>query len=180
MKKRIIICILASLFLFAAPAKAVYTIDLGSFEPVEYTYSNWGPTEPDTHNGGWGLFGSGGDNRPPGTPPTVDHKCKTVWGYLEGDPGSTWAWNDPVRSASVTFPEKIYSVTIRHLDGGSDDSLDIYVDGVLWGHYTGLQLSGEQWTVDTYSGTPGYTLTITASGPTGPYWNPYGQAGIEA
>ena len=172
MKKTFVtICALVVLLIAAAPAAATFTVDLGSNEPAQYILTNWGPVEPPTHPGGWGGFGSGGDNYVPPTAPTWDHLLRTVWGAVEN-----------TRDASITYPTPIYSVTIRNLDGGSNDSFKVEVDGVLWGTYAapapGKQF-GEQWFSTTFTGRSGSTLTITATGPQGPYFNPYGQLGID-
>ena len=126
MKNWIIICILASMFLFAAPAMAVYHVDFGSFEPVAYTYTNWGQLEPvPTSHGGYGGFGSGGDNYVSPTTPTLDHLCRMVWGSTASGEGTNDFW------AEITYPTPIDSATIRHLDGSQGDSFDVHVDGVL-------------------------------------------------
>jgi len=186
MKKLIVIAFAVGLLLAAVPAQAVptITVDLGTpaGETVPgVTLSNWGPIEPTTHPGGWGGFGSGGDNYVAPTTPTVDHLCRTVWGYPEG-PGTPGDPTDPATSASVTFSVPIELVALRHLDGGSNDSFAVYSDGVLWGSYSapaaGKQY-GEQWFETSFSGTPGYTLTIVCTAPAGKYWNHWGQLGID-
>ena len=154
---------LSILVAVAAPAEAVLTffVDLGTAAgEAGYTLTNWGPIEPTTHPGGWG--GIAGD------PASYDKRCRTVWGYVEN-----------TKDASITFPTPIVSATIRHLDGGSDDSFKVEVGGNLWGSYSALADVGEFWTVNSFFGTPGTTLTITCTGAAGPYWNPYGQVGID-
>ncbi len=65
MKRLITIFTAVSLILITSPAIAVvYTTDFGSWEPAAYIYINWGQLEPVTSGGGYGGFGSGGDNFP--------------------------------------------------------------------------------------------------------------------
>ena len=141
----------------------------------------WGPIEPDTHGGGWGGIGS-----EPG-------KCRTTWGFTEG--------LDPIppgpgcpRCAAITYS---YSVPVvptelemRVLDGGSDDSFTVTVDGNLVFTWVG-ELGGELWYVHDIDLTgigPDYlgmsmgtdhTVEICAVGPAGTYWSPYGQLGVD-
>jgi len=176
MKQLIIACMLVSLFLFAAPAKAVYMVDFGSWEPVAYTYTNWGQLEPVTSGGGYGDFGSGGDNYVAPTTPTLDHICRMVWGETASGEGDLDNW------AEITFPGNIDSVTIRHLDGSAGDSFEVYVDGALWGSYA-APASGktysEQWFETTFSGTPGSTLKIVITSPATNWRTNWGQLGID-
>ncbi|HLB72774.1 MAG TPA: PEP-CTERM sorting domain-containing protein [Sedimentisphaerales bacterium] len=147
----------------AAPAEAALTFlaDLGT-EAGEagYAPADWGPIEPTTHPGGWG--GIAGD------PASYDKRCRTVWGCIEN-----------TKAASIAFPTPIVSAAIRHLDGGSDDSFIVEVDGSLWGSYSAIPGVGDFWIVNSFSGVPGTTLTITCTAAAGPYWNPYGQVGID-
>jgi hypothetical protein len=187
--KKLVVFVAVALLVCAGSAQAVptLTVDLGTTagETVPgVTLSNWGPIEPTTHNGGYGGFGSGGDNYVAPTTPTVDHLCRTVWGYLEGS-GTPGDPTDPATSASVTFSVPIELVALRHLDGGSTDSFAVYVDGMQWGsNYNAPapnppKIYGEQWFETSFSGTPGYTLTIVCTAGAGKYWNPYGQLGID-
>ena len=163
MKKLKIIFIIFAAGLSAAQARAVLalSVDLGTAAgEAGYTLNNWGPVEPTTHPGGWG--GIAGD------PASYDKLCRTLWGYVEN-----------TRDASITFPTQIVSATVRHLDGLSNDSFRVEVDGNLWGSYSAVSGVGEFWTVSSFSGTPGTILTITCTGPAGQYFNPYGQVGID-
>ena len=178
MKKRITICILASLFLFAAPATATYLVDFGSWEPATFIYTNWGQLEPvPTNHGGYGGFGgTPGDNYVSPTTPTSDHVCAMVWGNTASGEGPTDYW------AEITYPTLINSVTIRHLDGVVGDDFDVHVDGVLWGHYTAgsnPKTWDEQWFETTFSGISGYTLKITATAPEEDWRTGWGQLGID-
>ncbi|MDD4830555.1 MAG: hypothetical protein PHR31_00200, partial [Candidatus Pacebacteria bacterium] len=73
--------------------------------------------------------------------------------------------------------KKIY---IRHLDGQTDDSFKVYVDGTLIDSYTDAY-STETWLtssfdVSSYTGTHEVKITLTAS-----HWesfDSYGQLGI--
>ena len=164
MRRQILIVagiVVLPVFCNCAEAALTFLVDLGTAAgEAGYTLTNWGPIEPTTHPGGWG--GIAGD------PASYDKRCRTVWGYVEN-----------TKAASITFPTPIVSATIRHLDGGSDDSFKVEVGGSLWGSYSAVPGVGEFWTVSSFSGTPGTTLTITCTGPAGPYWNPYGQVGID-
>jgi len=164
MKKLLVVALLALLVGgVAAKAGPVLLVDLGTVAgEAGYGLADWGPVEPTSHGGGWGGISS--------DPGSYDNLCRTVWGYTEGDAGV---------DASITFSLPIESVTIRHLDGGSDDSFTVEVDGNLWGSYPAVPGVGEFWTTNTFSGTPGTTLTLTCTGQAGPYWNPYGQLGID-
>ena len=164
MKKLLVVSVLA-LLVGGAPAKADMTLLVGLGTPAGeagYGLADWGPVEPTEHGGGWGGISS--------DPGSYDKLCRTVWGYAEGATGI---------DASITFPIPIESATIKHLDGGSDDSFTVEVDGNPWGSYTALPNLPEFWTTNTFSGTPGTTLTFTCTGIAGPYWNPYGQLGID-
>jgi hypothetical protein len=39
--------------------------------------------------------------------------------------------------------------------------------------------SGQQWFETSFSGAPGYTLTLVCTAPAGKYWNHWGQLGID-
>jgi hypothetical protein len=176
MKKLIITFTAMSLILVAAPAKALYKVDFGSWEPIAYAYTNWGELEPvPQSHGNYGGFGSLSDLYVLPTTPTLDYLCRMVWGNTASGNGPTDNW------AEITYPTPIDSVTIRHLDGQVGDDFDVHVDGVLWGHYTaGIGKSfTEQWFETTFSGTPGYTLKITATAPQAGWRTGWGQLGID-
>jgi hypothetical protein len=165
MKKLITTLVITILFLAATPAMAVFTVDLGTTNVISdpgITLNGWGEDEPNPiSHGGYGGFGPGptpGDNFSPPTTATWDHLCRMVWGNSEPA-----AYPDTNRSlhdwAEITYPLPIKSVTIRHLDGITTDSFDVYVDNVLWGSYID-QGPLEVWYEHTYSGTPGSTLRI--------------------
>ena len=145
----------------------------------------WGPIIPGVITGGYGGHGTSGGWR---------FRC--MWGYEEPDDGSPWA---PVgtgnREADVDLDfgsgagNKM--IGIWHLDGGSDDAFDVYVDGVGYtgdpatgtpaAHYTAVS-GGEAWFLDWYdlgALTGVHTITLMATGAPGTYWNHYGQVGIE-
>ena len=167
-----------------ALAAPTITVDLGTAagESVPgVTLSNWGPIEPTAHPGNWGGFGTGGDNYAAPTTPTVDHLCRTVWGYAEG-PGTPGDPTDPVTSASVTFPTPIQAVLLRHLDVERCDSFAVYCDGALWGSYAAPapgKTYVQQWFETSFSGAPGYTLTIVCTEPEGQYWDHWGQKAVD-
>lgn len=190
--KKTVIAFAVALLVCAGSAQAVptITVDLGttSGETVPgVILSNWGEVEPGggvppRGAGGYGGFGSGGDNYVAPTTPTVDHLCRMVWGYAEGSGTPGGDPTDPATSASVTFSVAIESVLLRHLDGASTDSFAVYCDGALWGSYSAPasgKTYGEQWFETSFSGDSGYTLTIVCTAGAGPYWSSYGQLGID-
>jgi hypothetical protein len=161
MKKIMLICFLV--LFTAAPAMANFMVDIGTQAGEEgYTMNEWGPVQPTTSGGGWGGIATDLDS--------YDNLCRTVWGRPDYD---TTDW------AEITFPKAICSVTIRHLDGGSDDSFKVEVDGNPWGSYPADPKSEEFWTTSSYSGLCGTTLRLTCTGIAGPYYTGYGQLGID-
>lgn len=104
-------------------------------------------------------------------PASNDKKCRMVWGGAGGALDS-YNW------AEIVFPVAVESVTIRHLDGGGDDSFDVHVDGNFWAHYTASP-GAEVWVLTTYSGTPGTTLRITSTAPPWPGFLTWGQLAID-
>jgi hypothetical protein len=178
MKRLITIFTAVSLILITSPATAVvYTTDFGSWEPAALIYINWGQLEPVSSGGGYGGFGSGGDNFVAPTTATLDHICRMVWGETASGEGPADFW------AEITYPTPIDSVIIRHLDGSQGDSFDVHVDGVLWGHYEHQLVPpktySEQWFETTFSGTDGYTLRITVTDPATAWRSNWGQLGID-
>ncbi|MBN2271935.1 MAG: hypothetical protein JXN61_15075, partial [Sedimentisphaerales bacterium] len=169
MKNFVVIVVLA---LCAGPALAAYTVDLGSSEP--YAMADWSSINPDSIGGGWGGFGSGGDNYTSPTTASFDKKCRTIWGQ-----------NDS-RIATITFPTAIDSVEIRHLDGlaldcagGGGDDFDVYVDYVYWGSYVSNPATNEYWVETTFSGTAGQVLMLIATDPAWSAQSTWGQVGID-
>jgi hypothetical protein len=163
MKRLITVFALTILALAASPAKAVFTVDLGTTNVISdpgITLSHWGEAEPvPINHGGYGGFGPGpvpGDNYDPlNTTPTVDHLCRMVWGNN--------ASGDTDNYALITYPKPITSVIIRNLDGSANDSFKVYVDGALWGTYIAPKpgkIYSEQWFDSTFAGTQGTTLMI--------------------
>jgi len=170
MKKLVLIG--AVLALCAGPALAAYTVDVGSSEP--YGMADWSAINPDSIGGGWGGFGSGGDNYTDPTTATWDHKCRTIWGA-----------NDS-RIATITFPTPIDSVEIRHLDGlaldgsgGGGDDFEVYVDYVPWGSYVSDPATNEYWVETAFSGAPGTVLMLIATDAAWAGQGTWGQVGID-
>ncbi|MBL7154040.1 MAG: hypothetical protein ISS79_10000 [Phycisphaerae bacterium] len=180
MKKTLLFLVVA-LFLAGTPAWAdmTYLVELGT-PASEVLYGiNAKPnaTLPSPVPAGWADWGSyvgpttGGYGGISTDPLSNDNICRMVWG------GGGGAY-DEYNWAEIVFPENIHTARIRHLDGSGDDSFDVHVDGNLWGHYT-AGLSGEQWTLSTYSGTPGTTLRITVTEDSWSGFATYGQLGID-
>jgi len=160
------------LALCAGPTLAAYTVDVGSSEP--YAMADWSVIHPDSIGGGWGGFGSGGDNYTAPTTATWDFKCRTIWGA-----------ND-ARIATITFPTAIDSVEIRHLDGlaldglgGGGDDFEVYVDYVLWGSYTSNVATNEYWVETTFAGKPGTVLMLVATDAPWSSHGTWGQVAID-
>jgi len=165
MKKLAAICVVVALAAGAAQAVPTYFVDLGTpAGEAGYTLFDWGPVQPSTSGGNWGGMGGGT------APGSFDQLCRTVWGHT----GDFFNW------ASVTFPRAITSATIRHLVGQANDSyrIDVFAGGNPWGSFTDT-VGGETWTSTTFSGLPGQTLVITATGPQWSDFATYGQLGID-
>jgi len=154
------ICILV-LVIAASPAMAILAelVDLGtSAGETGYTIIDWGPVQPTTSGGNWGSLATDIQS--------FDNLCRTVW----STGNANWA--------SITFDDKILAVEIRHLDGIDDDSFKVEVDGSLWGSYADAG-STEVWKITAFTGTPGYTLTITSTVQQWSGFATYGQLGID-
>jgi hypothetical protein len=160
------------LALCTGPALAAYIVDLGSSEP--YPMTNWSAIHPDSIGGGWGGFGSGGDNYTNPTTATWDHKCRTIWGATDS------------RIATITFPDPIGYVEIRHLDGlaldaagGGGDDFEVYVDYVYWGNYVSNAATNEYWVETEFTGAAGTVLMLVATDSAWSGQGTWGQVGID-
>jgi hypothetical protein len=144
-------------------------VDIGNpASETGHALTGWGPIEPDTHGGGWG--GIGGES-PPG-------KCRTIWSPEEDDPVERWASLELDFGISDTESK---CLALRHLDGGSDDSFDLSIDGTVV-HSIVAPPGTETWywayiDVTGYSGV--HTVMFESTGPQGSYFNPYGQVAID-
>jgi hypothetical protein len=142
--------------LLALPAMALYTVDVGS-DPMGYTNEGW--SDP------WYGNGSNYGGMP------ADDPFRMVW--YEGD--ENWA--------KVVFPEAIDAVRIYYLDGQADDSFTITVSngaGEDWGSVTTVPGGGETWLWSPwFTGTPGDTLKITATGDQWTGFATYGQLAVD-
>ena len=149
------ICMIAVVLAIASPAMAtIYTVDLGESDVLSdplITLSHWGEAE----SGGQDPLGPRGDGTYGGI---GNGNSRMVWGNDYSGDLNAYAY--------ITFPEDIASVAIVHLNGRLNDSFDIHVgDGtnmVYWGSYDGFE-DDEYWYTDTFSGTPGSVLRITAT-----------------
>jgi hypothetical protein len=139
-----VICLLTA----AAQAAPTYLVDLGTTNnlPAGVTISEWGEDEPQTSGGGYGGLAT--------DPLSYDKSSLMVWGNA--------ASGDTTTYALVTFPHPIYWVDIRHLDGITNDSFTVSVDGNPWGSYDDASTTSEYWLMTSYSGTPGTTLAISS------------------
>lgn len=162
MKKLVAICVVVVLAAGAAQAVPTYFVDLGTpAGEAGYTLFDWGPSQPGHSGGNWGGIAS--------DPLSLDKACLTVWGPTGHD---FFNW------ASVQFPREITSATIRHLVGQANDSY-VSAGGNYWGTFTDT-VGGETWTSTTFSGKPGKTLVITATGSKWSGFDMYGQLGIDS
>ena len=164
MKTLMKICVGAMLLIATAPAMAaMYVVDIGTpTSESGYNLVSWGPIEPTTHGGSWGGIST--------DPLSYDGLCRVIWDASDDDP-----------SASLTFPEPINSVTIRYLLGYANDSynVNVYGSGQLWGSVSYPGGSTEIWVTTTFTGSPGTTLTLTATGQAWASFNTYGQVAID-
>jgi hypothetical protein len=168
MKTFVTVCALAVLLIAAAPASAYLAelCDLGTpGGEAGFVLTDWGPVQPLTSGGNWGNLAADFQS--------YDKSCRTVY-----------TGND-LTSASIGFNIKIYYLEIRHLDGLTNDSFDVYVDNVLWGSYADAG-STETWKITSFMGIPGNqaggsTVTIVATGTVPAWWGlgTYGQLGID-
>lgn len=144
-------------------------VDIGNpASEAGHALVGWGPIEPDTHPGNWGGIGT---ETPPG-------KCRVVWSEDEPAPVENWA--SLQMDFGVSDTETKY-LSYRHLDGGSDDSFELFIDDEsmmtvaapptteVW-YWAQLDVTG-------YTGI--HTLKIVATAPPGPYYIPFGQLAID-
>ena len=161
MKKSTMTCLGVILFLTAAPASAMLTVDIGTpASEAPYCPVGWGPIEPTNSGGSYGGIATDAQS--------VDNLCRVIWDASDGNP-----------SASLTFGVPIASVTIRHLRGLADDSFDVTVSGQPWGSIVDAASSSEVWATTTLHGVPGTTLTLTATGAQWSGFGTYGQVAID-
>jgi len=166
MKTRTICGLTVLLALIATPAMADFTVDIGTpASEAGFSLVGWGPVEPSASGGSYGSIAS--------DPASLDGLCRVIWSNAAPDDGGA--------SASLTFPTAVSSVTIRHLIGIADDSfnLNVYGAGQLWGTVTDVPGGTETWVETTFSGTPGTTITLTATGPKWSGFDTYGQVAID-
>jgi hypothetical protein len=143
---------------------------------VEHPTGDWGPIEPDTHGGNWGQLASGG--YPDYT--SGDNKCRTVWKYTIDDSDGPDAAFTLDTGSGMTATRLV----LRVLDGGSDDSFDVDVNGTAVFSYTD-QYTTETWLthdidISSWAFTGTLAVKITATAGKGPYFNPYGQVGVDS
>ena len=168
MKKLVVLCAVLIVAAGAVPALAAYTVDLGTpAGEAGYLLLDWGPVQPTASGGWWGGFGATPpqDIMAPGTTPTADFLCRTVWSMGN----MPWA-------AVLAFPKPVVSATIRHLDGIGVDDFVVMEWGSL---YISNPATNEYWIETTHVGPPTPVLTILATGPMWGGFPTYGQLGID-
>jgi len=144
-------------------------VDIGNpASEAGHALTGWGPIEPDTNGGGWGGIGS---ESPPG-------KCRTTWSLEEDDPVERWASLELDFGISDTETK---CLTFRHLDGGSDDSFDLSIDGtVVLSLAAPPQTETWYWASFDATGFTGiHTVKFEATGPAGTNFDGYGQLAID-
>ncbi len=191
MKKLVTILIVVALaatglFIAAAPAAAdslLDSVEVGTPSSesthgiVEQPTGDWGPIETATHGGSYGDIDNGG--APDYT--SGDNACRCIWGYDEDPTGNIG--QDATFTMSTGSGMTATRLVIRVLDGGSDDSFDLKVNGSTELSYTD-QYTAETWVTHdidissgAYTGTLNISLTATAAA--GPYFNDYGQVAVD-
>jgi hypothetical protein len=144
---------------------------------VEQPTGDWGPIETATHGGSYGDIDNGG--YPDYT--SGDNACRCIWGYDEDPTGNTG--QDATFTMSTGSGMTATRLVIRVLDGGSDDSFDLEVNGSTELSYTD-QYTTETWVthdIDISSGAYTGTLNIrlTATAAAGPYFDDFGQVAVD-
>ncbi len=159
--KKLITIIAVVVALTGGQASALYVVDIGTpASEAAYNPVGWGPIQPDTSGGNWG--GIAADLLSP------DGKCRAIWDASDDDP-----------SASLTFPTSITALAVRHLKGLADDNFDVEVGVAPWGSAVDDVSDSEVWTISSFSGTPGKTLTLSATGDEWSGFDTYGQVAMD-
>ena len=155
MKKRVLIAlmlttglVLSMLLVTAVGANPTYvlldSVDLGTTgSETGHNLVGWWPKVIDGTWIGYGWYGyltSGG--APDYT--SMDKAARAVWYCIDGVPEDPWA-EVTLNTQGVTAQ----TVIIRHLDGITDDSFDLYVNDDFVSHYSD-QGSTELWHNDPY------------------------------
>ncbi len=165
MNRILTFCVMAALVV--TPVMAAVTVDLGTNAgEAGVVLSGWGNQQAPIDTSYGNIFGDAG---------SLDNAFRVVW-----EP--TNPADDSLRSASITFDQAITSVNIRYLNGFADDSFEInvYGDGSLWGTISAPASTVESWVwTGVLSGTPGTTLTLTATGDAWSGFTTYGQLAID-
>jgi len=131
-------------------------VDIGDPDSeAGHTMAGWGPIEPETSGGSYG----GIDN------------CRPIYAPEDGD---DWATIDLDFGDDPTVC-KIF--TIHHLDGHTQDSFEVYIDGVLVHTYPGDDLTSENWyqLVLDVCFTGVNTVKFVSTAPQWSGWDTYGQ-----
>ena len=131
-------------------------VDIGDPDSeAGYVMTGWGPIEPETSGGSYG----GIDN------------CRPIYAPEDGD---DWATIDLNFGDDPTVC-KIF--TIHHLDGHTQDSFEVYIDGILVHTYPGDDLTSENWyqlELDVcFTGVK--TVKFVSTAPQWSGWGTYGQ-----
>jgi len=168
MKKVLIFSVIAGLMLVTAGtvlADTTETIDIGdTISETTYMADGWGPIQS-----GWG--GNSG-------------KFRVIWEPSLGSCEDVDKW------ASVTLPtmnssELITSITIKHLDGRTNDSFRIYINGVEVNSYNTDSDGIEIWETTTFPVSGEYiaseaVIKLEATAPAWSLCGTYGQVAIDS
>jgi len=126
----------------------------------------WGPSEPDTHGGNYGSIAPG--------------SCRPIWSPTEFDQTTgPERWADIDLNFGPSGGDK--TLWLRHLDGASPDSFDVFIDGTYIETIDDVT-SSETWfwaDIDVTGYTDTHTVRLESTGPPGTHYNPYGQVCLD-
>ena len=150
-------------------------IDIGTLESEKqavmgeapHNMVGWGPTAPGTIGGNYGGIAPG--------------SCRPIWSPTEFDQTEL----GPERWADIDLDFGPLGGTktlwIRHLDGGSDDSFDVSIDGTVVSSISDATAT-ETWfwaEIDASGYQDVQTVRFEATGTEGTYYDPFGQVAID-
>lgn len=151
---------LAGLLCWQLPAladcPALDTVDIGNPSSESgHNLQHWGPIEPATSGGSYGGIAD----------------CRPIYAPEDGD---DWATLD------LDFgddPSSCKELVIKHLDGLTKDSFEVWIGGVLVYAYAGDELTSENWyeTTVMVCGSGVQTVKLVSTAPQWAQWSTYGQ-----
>ena len=148
-------------------------VDIGdTTSEVGHSLVSWGPIEPTTHGGNWGVFGGSGED------------CRVIWNNDDVDEGTAMVALD-----RCTRPGAATSIIIKHLDGFADDSFNVFVkdehgEWIQIGSYSASPGGPETWVTSLFALPNGRALQLDRERAvevmvkaTGPKWGGFGTYG---